>query len=409
LEIFVARQPIFDRSQQVYGYELLFRQGFGQVFDNINEDSATSVVLTGSFSLIGMETLTSGRRAFINFTRNLLLRQVATALPAEIIAVEILENIEPDPVVIDACHRLKERGYMLVLDDFVYQPRFLPLVELADIIKVDFLTTSVAERRRMPRELGNISVKFLAEKVETQEDLQMAMDFGYHYIQGYFFSKPETLTAQDIPGYKLNYLYTLYEINQPQVNFDSLEQAILREVSLSYKLLRFINSAYFSLRHRIKTVRHALMLLGTDEIRKWASLVVLSGMGDDKPDELAVLSALRGKFCELIGIHSGFDNNRTDIYLMGLFSMVDAFTDYPLAEVLKKLPLHGDVKRALQGEGGRFADIYQLALAYESANWPLVSELCSRLRMSEGSVPKLYEEAVKWVNQVFYDEEQPKA
>jgi EAL and modified HD-GYP domain-containing signal transduction protein len=132
-------------------------------------------------------------------------------------------------------------------------------------------------------------------------------------------------------------------------------------------------------------------------------------MGDDKPDELAVLSALRGKFCELIGVHSGFDNNRTDIYLMGLFSMVDAFTDYPLAEVLKKLPLHGDVKRALQGEGGRFADVYQLALAYESANWPFVSELCSRLRMSEGSVPKLYEEAVKWVNQVFYDEEQSKA
>jgi c-di-GMP-related signal transduction protein len=319
VEIIVARQPIFDRSQQVYGYELLFRQGLGHIFD-MNEDSATSVVLTGSFSLIGIETLTSGKRAFIN--------------------------------------------------------------------------------------LGNVHIKFLAEKVETQTDLQMAIDFGYDYIQGYFFSKPETLRAQDIPGYKLNYLYTLYEINQPQVNFDSLEQAILREVSLSYKLLRFINSAYFNLRHRIKTVRHALMLLGADEIRKWASLVVLSGMGDDKPDDLAVLSALRGKFCELLGIHSGFEKNRTDLYLMGLFSMMDAFTDYPLAEVLKKLPLHVDVKRALQSEGGCFADIYQLALAYEGANWPIVTEICTRLRISEGSIPKLYQDAVSWVNQIFYDEEQ---
>lgn len=404
MEIFVARQPIFNRQQQVYGYELLFRQGFGHVFD-MNEDSATSVVLTGSFSLIGMETITSGKRAFINFTRNLLLRQVATALPTEMIAVEILENIEPDPGIIDACQRLKARGYMLVLDDFVYHPQFRPLIDLVDMIKIDFLSTPIAERRRIPRELGNVHIKFLAEKVETQKDLQMAIDFGYDYIQGYFFSKPETLTAQDIPGYKLNYLYTLYEINQPQVNFDSLEQAILREVSLSYKLLRFINSAYFNLRHRIKTVRHALMLLGTDEIRKWASLVALSGMGDDKPDELAVLSALRGKFCELIGIHSGFEKNRTDIYLMGLFSMVDAFTDYPLAEVLKRLPLHVDVKRALQSEGGCFADVYQLALAYEGANWPIVTEICARLHMSEGSIPKLYQDAVSWVNQIFYDAE----
>jgi len=316
--VFVARQPIFDRAQHVYGYELLFRQGVSHALD-WHGDTATSVVVTNSFSLIGIEALTSGKRAFINFTRNLLLRQIATTLPVDMVAVEVLEDVEPDSLIVEACRKLKERGYMIVLDDFVNDPRWAPLVRLADIIKIDFLNTPVANRERVPRELSKLNIKFLAEKVETKEDFQMALDFGYHYIQGYFFSKPETISVQDIPGYKLNYLYTLYEINQPQVNFDTLEAVILREVSLSYKLLRFINSAFFNLRHRIKTVRHALMLLGTEEIRKWASLVALSGMGADKPDELAVVSAMRGKFFELLALECGMENHRTDIYLMGLF------------------------------------------------------------------------------------------
>ncbi len=403
MAVFVARQPIFDRAQNVYGYELLFRQGVGHVLD-ARGDSATSVVLTNSYSLIGMDTLTSGKRAFINFTRNLLLRQVVTTLPTDGVAVEILEDVEPDAMTIEACRKLKERGYMLVLDDFVHEPRFAPLVEMADIIKVDFLTTPVAERRRLPREVGGANLKYLAEKVETQEEFQMALDFGYHYIQGYFFSKPETISVHDIPGYKLNYLYVLYEINRPEVNFDSLEAVILREVSLSYKLLRFINSAYFNLRHRIKTVRHALMLLGTEEIRKWASLVALSGMGDDKPDELAVLSATRGKFFELLAIESSMERYRTDSYLMGLFSLVDAFTDCPLHEVLKKLPLNEEVKQALQQQGGRFEPLYQLAIAYEEANWARVNELSTMLRDGESGVPKLYKEAVAWANQIFYNE-----
>lgn len=402
-EVFVARQPIFDRGQHVYGYELLFRKGVSHVLET-NGDSATSTVLTNSFSLIGLENLTSGKRAFINFTRNLLLRQVVTTLPADMVAVEILEDVEPDPLTIEACRRLKSRGYVLVLDDFAYAPRFAPLIELADIIKIDFLATPVEERQRLPRLLANSEIKFLAEKVETKEDFQMALDFGYSYIQGYFFSKPETIAVQDIPGYKLNYLYTLYEINQPQVNFDSLEAVILREVSLSYKLLRFINSAFFNLRHRIKTVRHALMLLGTEEIRKWASLVALSGMGADKPDELAVLSAMRGKFFELLAMECGMDHHRTDMYMMGLFSLVDAFTDCPMHEVLKQLPLNEEVKRALAHEGGRFEPVLQLALAYEEANWARVSELASLLRNGEASLPKLYQEAVAWANQIFYNE-----
>lgn len=409
VEIFVARQPIFDRNQKVYGYELLFRQGFNQVIRALSGDLATSVVLTTSFSLIGMDNLTCGKRAFINFTRNLLQRQIATAFPRDILTVEILEDIEPDKATLEACANLRRAGYMLVLDDFIYTPKYKPFIEVADIIKVDFLTTPVEERRRLPREIGHSGLHFLAEKVETPDDLQMALDFGYSYIQGFFFSKPETISTQDIPGYKLNYLHILYEINQPQINFEALEQIILREVSIAYKLLRFINSAYFNLRHNIKSVRHALTMLGSEEIRKWASLVALSGMGDDKPDELAVLCATRGKFCELLGVHAGLEENRTDLYLMGLFSLVDAFTDLPLNEVLHKLPLHEQVNRALRHEGGRFSHIYDLVLAYETANWSLVLKHAQNLGLSESTVPALYQKAVAWANQVFYTEELVKA
>lgn len=405
VEIFVARQPIFDRHLNVYGYELLFRQGLDHVLSTLNNDSATSTVVTNSFSVIGLDILTSGKRAFINFTRNLLLQQVATALPAGLLAVEVLETVEPDEPTVEACRLLKQRGYMLVLDDYIDQPAYAPLVALADIIKIDFLTTSLPERRRIPQMFGNGQIRFLAEKVETQEDFQMALDFGYTLVQGYFFSKPETIAAQDIPGYKLNYLFTLYEINQPDVDFDAIERVIMREVSLSYKLLRFVNSAYFNLRHRIKTIRHALTLLGIQEIRKWASLVALSGMGEDKPDELAVLCALRGKFCELIGINSGFREDRTDIYLMGLFSLVDALMDSPLDDILTRLPLHEDVNRALKAQGGRFEPIYRLALAYEEADWQAVTHWATMLQLPDASIPGLYQEAVNWTNGIFYNED----
>jgi EAL and modified HD-GYP domain-containing signal transduction protein len=404
VKIYVARQPIFDRHRAVYAYELLFRKGLNEVLRDLDGDQATSAVLTNAFSLIGMDVLTSGKRAFINFTRNLLVREIATTFPKEKVVVEILEDVEPDAHVIHACQHLKEQGYTLVLDDFIYQTRMRPLIKLADIIKVDFLNTSYQERRQAIQNLEQFQVAVLAEKVETTEDFQMALELGYAYVQGFFFSRPETLSAQDIPGYKLNYLQILYEINQPEIVLESLEQLILREVSISYKLLRFINSAYFGLRHRIKTVRHALTMLGVQEIRKWASLVALSGMGEDKPHELAVHCALRGKFCELLGQKAGLADFRTDLYLMGLFSLVDAFVDQPLTEILAHLPVIPEVHDALLRGKGPLSPIYQLVLAYEAADWEDVSRLVQTLKMDEQSIPTLYQQALSWTNLIFYQE-----
>lgn len=291
-----------------------------------------------------------------------------------------------------------------MLDDFIYQTRMRPLIKLADIIKVDFLNTSYQQRRQAIQNLEPFRVDALAEKVETAEDFRVAMELGYRYVQGFFFSRPETVSAQDIPGYKLNYLQILYEINQPEIVLESLEQLILRELSMSYKLLRFINSAYFGLRHRIKTVRHALTMLGVQEIRKWASLVALSGMGEDKPHELAVHCALRGKFCELIGLSAGMHDFRTDLYLMGLFSLVDAFVDQPLTAILANLPVIPEVHQALIHKEGPLSPVYKLALAYEAADWNEVSRLIPLLGLDEKGVPTLYQQALSWTNLIFYQE-----
>lgn len=402
MNIFVARQPILDRRKELFGYELLFRQESYADFAASTTDSATSTVLTNSFFLIGMDTLTSGKRGFINFTRNLLLNDIVTTFPKDQVAVEILETVTPDREIISACRRLKEAGYLLVLDDFVYTPAFDPLLDWVDILKIDFLATPPQERKQVVRRLRRKHLRFLAEKVETLADFEMAMELGYTYAQGFFFSKPDVVAGRDIPGYKLNYLYALREINQPDVDIDILEQIIRRDTSLSYKLLRLINSAFFGLRHEIKSIRHALMLLGVDELRKWGSLLALSGMGEDKPHELAVLSTVRARFCELVAKKIGMESEHTDAYLMGLFSLVDAFMDQPMAQVLADLPIGEPTKAALLGLPSRYTPIYQLALAYETANWSRVDALATRLGLAQSSAPDLYRQSVQAANQIFY-------
>lgn len=402
MNVYVARQPIFDRRVDLVGYELLFRSSLDATFASKSGDSATSTVLTNSFLLIGIEALTSGRRAFINFTRNLLLADIPLSFPKEQIVVEILESVEPDIHVQAACRRLKDAGYTLALDDFAYQKKFDPLLDYVDIVKVDFRNTSEAQREEVVRRLRRKHVRFLAEKVETQAEFEMALDLGYSYVQGYFFSYPDVVQGRDIPGFKLNYLHALREINQVDVDIDSLERIVRRDTSLSYKLLRLINSAYFGLRHKVKSIRQALVLLGNDELRKWASLLTLTGISDNKPNELAVLSTVRAHFCELVAQRVGLDEEHTDIYLMGLFSLVDAFMDLPMEDVLKELPLSQETNRALLGQPSRYSNIYQLALAYEAAQWDRCDDLADQLRLPREAIPKLYHSALHAANQIFY-------
>jgi len=298
VDIFVARQAIFDRERNVFGYELLFRSSPTNAFDGTDSTQATSQVIAASFFALGIERVAGNKRAFVNFDRELLVNDSAAVLPRRVAAVELLESIVPDAEVLAACKRLKERGYLLVLDDVVSQERIEALAEFADIVKVDFQQTSPAERRKLLRCGRRLGITMLAEKIETPGEYQRAYDMGYDLFQGYFFARPVIIAGREIPAFKVHYLRILQEVSRPELVYERLEELIKQEVSLAYKLLRYINSAAFGWRGPIESVKQALVLLGESESRRWISLVALPALAQDKAEELVVQAAVRARFCE---------------------------------------------------------------------------------------------------------------
>ena len=397
--VFVARQPIFHRAKNVHGYELLFRSGRENQYDGTDGDAATLDVIANSFTTIGLDELTAGQRGFVNFTRNLLLQDVANLLPPDQITVEVLENIEPDEEVTAACRRLKDAGYTLALDDFVLTDVNHPLLDLADIVKIDFMATPPEEQKRVAGVLNDRKIKALAEKVETDEEFQRAEADGYTYFQGYFFAKPTMHEGKDVPSNKLARLRLLEQMNRPEISVDETEQIIKQDVALTYKLLRFINSAWFGLRHKVASIRHALVWLGPKEVRKWFALISLRDMGTDKPNELFYRAMTRAKMGEGIAPASGMHKHASELFLMGMFSMMDAVLDTPMSEVLTKLPLDDQVKTALLGGSCPFRWVHDLIAAYERGEWEKFSNHAGQLNVDESVVPPIFNESIKWANQ----------
>lgn len=404
MDTFIARQPIFDQQQKVYAYELLFRSGMQNNFcDSSDLNRAASKVIADSGMLLGTESITGGKKAFINVTRDVLLNELVILLPKDLTVVEILETVDPDPEVIAACQKLKQAGYLLALDDFIYDERYEPLVEMADIIKVDCLATGREAQAALVRRINqsNKQALLLAEKVETREAFQEAVDMGFSYFQGYFFCKPTILSKKDVPGFKLQYLRILQEIHKPELDFGQIEMIIRRDLSLAYKLLRYINSASFSWRSEIESIRQALMLLGEKQLKKWVSLVVLTSMGKDKAEELVLQAIIRAKFCESLAPAFGLKGRVEDLFLMGMFSLIDAILDRPLDEALKDLPIADDIKAAIAGQESRLSPVYHFALAYERGDWEAAAAQSAQLIASESDLTKFYLDALEWASQGF--------
>jgi len=401
IEVHVARQPIFDVSLNVFGYELLFRNNVTHSYDGLDGDQATYDVIANSFLVIGIETLTNGKKAFINFTTNSLKNSVPAMLPRELVAVEVLEDVIPDEEIINACKNLKKKGYLLVLDDFVFKPEYMPLIELTDIIKVDFRMTPRKERQEMIQRLSDYSIKFLAEKVETQEEFQDALEMGYSYFQGYFFCKPSILSSKSLPGYKTNYFHILQEINQPEIEFKQIEAIIRRDVSLSYQLLKFINSSVFGLKRTISSLQQALVLLGQKELMKWISLIALKNIANDKPGELILQSLIRARFAEKLAISKMLKQQAPDAFLMGMLSHIDVLLDRPLHEVLDEISLTEEIKNALlETEHNLFSLLYKLIQSYERGDWKAYSGYVAEMGIDEREVMESYRESLVWAHEL---------
>ncbi|ADH86761.1 EAL and HDOD domain-containing protein [Desulfurivibrio alkaliphilus] len=402
MEHFIARQPIFDTKGRVFAYELLFRSGLHNYFDSDDFDQASARVIANSNLLFTLDEMTGNTRAFLNCTEKVLLKGLMTTLPRQQAVVEILENVEPTPEVVQACKRLKEQGYTLALDDFVYHRNFEPLLDLADIVKVDFLLSDNKQQDEMARKLLPRGIKMLAEKVETHEVFEQAKAMGYQLFQGYFFAKPIIISRKDIPTNKIQLLRILKDIHAEDVDFKKLALAIQSEVSLTYKLLKLINSAAFALRQRVTSVLHALTLLGLREIRSWVSLLAISSMANDKPAELVVISLVRARMCEQLALLSQMGDRKSDLFLVGLFSLLDVIMSRPLNEILKEISIEDDVIAALTRADGPLFNILQLTIAMEKGEWDKVSQLATKMQIDEQQLPATYREAVAWAQEIYF-------
>jgi EAL and modified HD-GYP domain-containing signal transduction protein len=404
VDAFIARQPIFDMFQRVYGYELLFRSSWKDTFyHHADPDQATSDVIYQSCFLLDLDTYSDGKRLFINVTRDTLLEGYVNLLPKDFVVLEILESVEADPEVIAACRQLKESGYLLALDDYVDDGSQEPLLELADMVKVDFMATEKEERSRLAKQLRSQGHRLVAEKIETPEAFQEAKDAEFEYFQGFFFKVPTIVRSKDIMGLRLHYMNLMTEIYRHEFDIPRIETIIKQDVSLTYKLLRLINSAFFGLPSRVHSIRHALLLLGERETKRWATLAAMNRMAADKPKELMTQALTRARFCELLAIHGGMRNRDQELFFMGMLSLIDVIMGQPLETILKSLPLEDDIIEALSGQENRVRRIFDCVLAYENADWERLSTEADRLHLQEAKLPGLYKEALAWAQDSSYE------
>ena len=405
LESFIARQPILDRKLQVRGYELLHRSGWSNEYGHLNPDTATVELLHTSMLVNRLTDLTDGHLGFVNVTRNLLLQDFIRVLPPGQTVIEILETVEPDDDVLRAVRALKSDGHMIALDDYVDDPKYDELVRLADFVKVDFVASDEALRRKVVEHRRRDGLQFLAEKVETQADFEAAKAAGYTLFQGYFFAKPVITARRDVPRNKGNYLHFLREMARPTLHVEAIEEIIKREISLSTKLLRYLNSAHFGVRQPMTSIRQALVHLGERPLKRWGTLIALSGLGDDKPVELVRLCLVRARFCELLAEEIGQDDAALDLFLTGLFSAIDALMDRPLDEALADLGLGGRIGDAIRGEDvGTLGSAFSLAKACEHGDIVLYQLVARRFGLAETNVAQLYAEALFWADSIFRPE-----
>jgi len=392
---FVARQPILGRTQQVFGYELLFRSGVEDYFNADPEPASRSTLDTSL--LYGLSTLCHNRYAFVNCTRDVLLKDLVTLLPPNQTVVEILETVEPEDRVVAACKRLKAAGYLLALDDFAPNDPRIPLCEQADFIKIDMRATQSAERAAMLRRFGSAKCRMVAEKVETAHEFSQARDVGFHYFQGYFFCRPQLVVGRDIPASRARFLQLMEMVARQDMDMRELEKLLKQEAALCYRLLRYLNSPIFGFKLEIKSLRHAMAILGEREMRRWVRLAVTVGAAEYACSELVLMGLIRARFCELLS--SELRSNH-DLFLMGLLSIMDAVLEVDMETLLAQVPVDQEIKTALLGRESSLRPLYQLMLAQESGEWARASELARKINLDEQCAGDAWWKAIAWAQDV---------
>jgi EAL and modified HD-GYP domain-containing signal transduction protein len=404
LDIALARQPIFDRTDHVIGYELLYRRTARDTAalppDDPGASQMTTDTIAGTFLGMGLERVTGGKRAFVNVDRWMLLDGSVRVLEPDQVVLEILESVACDPETLAACAALVGEGYVIALDDFEYSESYEPLLRLARIVKLDVLGKSEAALANVLERLRPFGVRCLAERVESSTTRMMCVRLGFDLFQGYYFAHPETLSGREIPVEQAHIIRLLNLLRDPTQSDVVLEDIFRRDLSLTYKLLRIVNSA--STGHvGVTSIGHGLRLLGRGSLHRWMALLLVSSMATRSPvhDELVEMAMIRARFCELITETFGQRRDGGASFVAGLFSLLDALMEVSMSDLVAKLDLTPELKQVLVEREGPFAPALRVVEAYESARW---TEVFSTIALGDRvieTLPELYLRAVEWAHE----------
>lgn len=392
-QFFIARQPIYDRNLKVIGYELLYRDSDVNEARIQDPERASSDAILNSFIHIGIDTLTGSGLVFINLPKAFITNRSLTPMFREQCVLEVLEDIEATPDVLEGLKRLSQQGFKLALDDFQLTEDTRPLLRWAHYVKVDVLGRERGDLENLLAQLRRYPVKIIAEKVETQAMKQLCEELGFDCFQGYFYCRPQVVVGKGVEANKAVVFDLLNKLQQPDVGFDELEALLAHDITLSYKLLRYINSAAFSLRREVDSIKDAIVLLGIDNVKQWVSLILMTRMDESKPLELITTALVRGRMCELLA-DLWHPEVRHQMFIVGLFSVLDALMDQPMVELLDTIILSTPVKLALLDQEGVAGEVYQRVLAYEQMDFSSLA----KTPLTPSQWATAYLEAVKWAD-----------
>ena len=388
----LARQPIFDAHQKTYAYELLYR---GESMD-IDDDAMTSTVLSNTLNRFGIEKMTHGKVSFINLSKSFLLSDLPDILPQDATVLEVLEDVPANKEVIAAIQHWKEQGFTVALDDFIsITSDHMKLLPYVDIVKIDILDC-VEPLDVVVQEIRKFPIKLLAEKVETYEEYELCKKLGFDYYQGYFFSKPTVIinshTLETSKSQLLQLLSRVLEAESPK----ELETDIAHDITLSYKLLCYINSASVGLKKKIDSIGHALTLLGLKKLRAWISMMLMASLSTGKPDALLALSFTRGRFLEQLALAKQDDKHSNDYFILGMFSLLDAFLDQDIGHAVESVTLPKLVYEGLLNNASKANCHLRLIQALEQGDWTQVDTLCDTVEVDSEQIMSLYTESIQW-------------
>ncbi len=393
---YLARQPILDLRGHTFAYELLFRNNIDTSF--VGEGESASQIMIDNMILYGHRKLTAGLPAFINCTAQVLTSDYITVLPSSMTVLEILEDVEPTSDTITACRRLKQAGYRIALDDFVYSTTLDPLIQIADFIKVDYRQTTASARHALMSKLDWFAGTFLAEKVETQQEFEQARDEGFTLFQGYYFCRPSPVREAKVPGNRHVHLRLLQLLQERPLNLKTVSEIVKSEPSLTYRLLRFVNSPLCGMRQDIRSIKSALLEVGDDFFRRIATLAIACELNEGLPPEIVRMALVRARFCETAASQCSLDS--AELYLLGLFSLLDAMLQKPMTEAISPLALSEVMRDALLGMDNTLSCPLHWIESHEGGDFAR----CDALARSQGIAPELlaqnFADATEWADEL---------